>query len=69
MPKFIVHTWETVEGTYEVEADDEIHVRTLMEDSLSSSEDTWRRIEQIDYQAFDVDVRSVQSLDDHPKTR
>lgn len=57
MSEFIVKTWEHVEGTYKVQADTEAEARRM----LDKQPFPWTRIEQLNYMAFDSEVRSVES--------
>jgi hypothetical protein len=55
--KFIVTTWETVEGVYEVEADSEEEARARF--TVPPAAFDWEEVEQVRYQAFDSEIRSV----------
>lgn len=55
---FIVTTWETVEGLYSVEAADEAAARKKFKPVPGRLID-FNGVEQISYQAFDVEVREV----------
>lgn len=61
MSLFEVRTWETVEGVYLVEADNVNHARAKLDTTPSSID--WKGVEQIDYQAFEIEVRSVDEQD------
>lgn len=53
---FIVTTWEHVEGRYRVEADSAEEAQA----KFGNPKIDWEKVEQLDYQAFEVDVRSVE---------
>lgn len=56
MPTFVVTTWETVRGTYKVKALSEAEAR----EKFGGLPIDWEGVEQHDYQAFEVEVRSVE---------
>lgn len=58
MAKFIVTTWEQVEGRYEVEAANETEARAKFKPKRGRLFD-FDGVEQLSYHAFDVNVESV----------
>lgn len=58
MSTFIIRTWETVEGTYEVTADSEEEAR----EKVSRPPFDWTNVEQRSYYAFDSEIRSVTEI-------
>lgn len=55
MPRFIITTWEDVEGLYSVEAED----RAAAEAMFGDPRINWDQVEQLDYMAFSVEVKTV----------
>lgn len=58
MPTFLVETWEHVDGLYSVEAADEEAARKKFK-QVPGRLINWDGVEQISYQAFEVEVRKV----------
>lgn len=60
MTKFIVTTWEEVEGCYEVEASNEAEARAKFKPKRGHLRlIDFDGVEQLSYHAFDVNVESV----------
>lgn len=58
--RFVVTTWEQVEGTYLVTADSEDEARAKFKQQRGRMID-WDGVEQTNYMAFKVDIESVKS--------
>lgn len=58
---FVVTTWETVQGTYEVKAVSEQAARELFGGRAMIDFDAG--VQQLSYDAFDVEVRDVRAGD------
>jgi hypothetical protein len=58
MPTYVVTTWETVLGTYTVEAASEQDVRARFEHDGDKLID-WNGVEQVGYMAFDIEVKAI----------
>ena len=61
--KFIVETWEEVSGTYEVEASSLEEAKAKFTSGDPSRLIDWTGVEQIDYQAFEVNVNRIKEIE------
>jgi len=61
---FIVHTHEDVTGTYRVQAESQEAAEDLFKDktTLLRNWDRPERVEQVDYQAFTIEVDTVEEV-------